>query len=115
MYTKTKPTRVGRIVNLDMPDILKYYNSVIRSILHYYSFADNRSSLGTIIHGLKNSCALTLRSKNKLPSRAAVFKKFGSLLTYKEVLTDKNCVKYERSYSVTIPSNFKRQREAANL
>lgn len=35
----------GNLVNLDHPDILKYYNSVLRGIHNYYSFAKNRVSL----------------------------------------------------------------------
>lgn len=103
-----QPTRVGRVFNLDMPDILRYYNNIIRGLLNYFSFADNRSSMGTIIHGLKHSCALTLRSKFKLPSKAAVFKKFGPLLTYKENTTDKRGVKSEKTYHLNVPSNLRR-------
>jgi group II intron reverse transcriptase/maturase len=102
------PTRVGRIFNLDMADILRYYNSIIRGLLNYYSFADNRSTLGMIVHGLKHSCALTLRSKFKLESRAAVFKKFGPHLTYTEVVTNQKGVMTEKKYSLFIPDNFKR-------
>lgn len=109
-YSKKKkaPTRVGRIYNQDIPDILRYYNSIIRGILNYYTFADNRATLGMIIHGLKHSCALTLKGKLKLPSRAAVFKKFGPKLTYRERITDKKGQLIEKKYQLDIPSNFKR-------
>jgi group II intron reverse transcriptase/maturase len=106
--SKFKPTRVGRLINLDMPDILRYYNSIIYGYLNYYTFADNRSSLGMIIHGLKHSCALTLKMKFKLPSRAKVFHKFGSNLTYTEVLTDSKGKMTEKKYQLRIPSDFKR-------
>jgi group II intron reverse transcriptase/maturase len=71
------PTYVGRCVNLDHEDILRYYNSVIRGILNYYSFVNNHKSLGSIVHGLKFSCARTLALKYKLRYASKVFSKFG--------------------------------------
>lgn len=38
----------GNLINLDHPDILKYYNSVVRGIQNYYSFAKNRISISRI-------------------------------------------------------------------
>ena len=105
---KYNPTRVGRLVNFDMPDILRYYKQVIDGYLNYYTFADNRASLGMIVHGLKHSCALTLKSKFKLRSRAAVFKKFGSKLTYTEVIKESEGRATEKKYMLNIPNNFKR-------
>ena len=74
------PTFVGRCINLDHSDILRYYNSVIHGILNYYSFTNNHKSLGSLIHGLKFSCARTLALKYKLRYASKVFKKFGSTL-----------------------------------
>jgi hypothetical protein len=102
------PSRVGRVYNLDMPDIIKYYNSVIRGTLNYYSFADNRSSLGMIAHGLKHSCALTLKGKFKVASRAAIFKQFGPLLTHTEVVKNQNGVMSEKKISLYLPKDYKR-------
>lgn len=48
--------------------------------MNYYHFADNRKSLGSIVHGLKLSCGLTLALKYKLRTLAKTFKKFKSLL-----------------------------------
>lgn len=81
---KIVPTALGRVVNLDHSDILRFYNQKIRGILNYYSFADNAKSLGMIVHGMKHSCALTLGLKLKLRERAKVFKKFGKYLECKE-------------------------------
>ena len=75
---KFVPTYVGRCVNMDHEDILRYYNSVIRGILNYYSFANNHKSLGSLIHGFKFSCARTLALKYKLRHASKVFRKFGS-------------------------------------
>jgi hypothetical protein len=74
------PTFVGRCINLDHADIVRYYNSVIQGVLNYYSFANNRKSLGSFVHGLKFSCARTLALKFKLRHASKVFKKFGSTL-----------------------------------
>jgi group II intron reverse transcriptase/maturase len=97
------PTSVGRLVNLDHPDILKFYNQKIRGILDYYSFVDNAKSLGIIIHGLKHSCALTLALKLNLRHRAKVFKRFGSFLEFKKEGT--------QSVKLFIPGTFRRTGE----
>jgi group II intron reverse transcriptase/maturase len=77
---KFVPTKVGWLINLDHADILRYYNSVIRGILNFYSFANNRKSLGSLIHGLKFSCARTLALKYKLRFASKTFSRFGSKL-----------------------------------
>lgn len=74
------PTKVGWLINLDHADIIRFYNSIIRGNLNYYSFANNRKSLGSFIHGLKWSCARTLALKYKLRLASKVFRKFGSKL-----------------------------------
>jgi group II intron reverse transcriptase/maturase len=74
------PTKVGWLVNLDHVDILRYFNSIIKGTLNYYSFANNRKSLGSLVHGLKFSCARTLAIKYKLRFASKIFKKFGSRL-----------------------------------
>jgi hypothetical protein len=71
------PTKVGRCINLDHQDILRYYNSVIHGVLNYYSFANNRKSLGSFVHGLKLSCARTMALKYKLRHASKVYRKFG--------------------------------------
>lgn len=38
----------GNLINLDHSDILKYYNSVLRGIQNYYSFAKNRVAIARI-------------------------------------------------------------------
>ena len=79
-HSKFVSTRVGWLINLDHADIIRYFNSVIRGNLNYYSFANNRKSLGSFIHGLKWSCARTLALKYKLRFASKVFRKFGSKL-----------------------------------
>jgi group II intron reverse transcriptase/maturase len=74
------PTSVGRCINLDHQDILRYYNSVIRGVLNYYSFANNRKSLGAFVHDLKLSCARTLALKYKVRHASKIYRRFGSKL-----------------------------------
>jgi group II intron reverse transcriptase/maturase len=90
------PTKVGRCINLDHQDILRYYNSVIRGVLNYYSFANNRKSLGSFIHGLKLSCARTLALKYKLRHASKIYRKFGPKLKSPD-----------GSVELYIPSTFK--------
>nr|YP_007890105.1 putative reverse transcriptase [Pleodorina starrii]AFY64375.1 putative reverse transcriptase [Pleodorina starrii] len=79
--TTLRAKGLTRMVNLDHADIIAYYNAVIRGILTYYSFADNRSSLGSIVRYLHMSCARTIALKYKLRYMSKAYKKFGSLLT----------------------------------
>lgn len=78
------PTALRSMVNMDHHTIVQLYNAVIRGLLNYYSFADNRKSLGALIHGLKMSCALTLALKYKLRTASKAYKAFGSLLACQE-------------------------------
>lgn len=95
-HGKFNPTNVGWLINFDHADIIKFYNSVIRGNLNYYSFANNRKSLGSFIHGLKWSCARTLALKFKLRHSSKVFRKLGSKL---------KCPK--TGVQIFIPNSFK--------
>ena len=64
---------------MDHADIVRYYNSVVRGVLNYYSFAD-RKSLGSVARALHMSCARTLALKYKLRFAAKIFKKYGKYL-----------------------------------
>lgn len=81
---KVVPTALKRMVNYDHSDVIRFFNSKIRGILNYYSFVDNAKSLGTLVHGLKHSCALTLALKYKFRERSKVFKKYGKYLECKK-------------------------------
>nr|ACD85984.1 putative reverse-transcriptase protein [Volvox carteri f. nagariensis]ACX84835.1 putative reverse-transcriptase-like protein [Volvox carteri f. nagariensis]ACY06074.1 putative reverse-transcriptase-like protein [Volvox carteri f. nagariensis] len=80
---KVKATAKRNMVNMDHADIIMFYNSMINGILNYYSFADNRSSLGSIVRLLTHSCALTLALKYKLRTAAKAYHMFGTNLTCK--------------------------------
>lgn len=77
---KFVPTKVGRLINLDHADIITFYNANIRGILNYYSFVNNRKSLGSFVHGLKHSCARTLALKYKLRFASKAYRRFGGKL-----------------------------------
>ena len=97
---KFVPTSCGRVVNLDHADIIRFYNQKIRGVLNYYSFVDNKKSLGSFVHGLKHSCALTLALKFKLRHRSKVFKKFGKALKCPETEVE-----------LYIPKSFRRDQK----
>lgn len=77
---KIIPTRKTAWRNLELVDIVSKYGSVWRGILNYYSFADNRSQLNLIQFILHHSCACTIGDKQRLRSRAKVFRKWGKTL-----------------------------------
>lgn len=100
------PTFVGRCINLDHSDIVRYYNSVIRGVLNYYSFANNKKSLGSFVHGLKFSCARTLALKYKLRHASKIFKKFGSKLKCPDTGTElfiPHTFKATKKFSCNVP------------
>jgi group II intron reverse transcriptase/maturase len=68
---------ISHMIHQDHYTILQFFNSKIRGILNFYSFAGNRSSLHKIFWILRQSCALTLARKLKLRTMRKVFKKFG--------------------------------------
>lgn len=74
---KIIPTRKTDWRNLDLVSIVTKYGMVWRDILNYYSFADNRSQLNLIQFILHHSCACTMGDKQRLKSRAKVFRKWG--------------------------------------
>lgn len=74
------PVGLKRLQNTSHSDIISYYNAVTCGILNYYSFTDNRSSLGSVVRILHMSCARTLALKYKLRDMSKTYKKFGSSL-----------------------------------
>lgn len=116
--TKLIAKRLTRMVNLDHADIIAYYNAVIRGILTYYNFADNRSSLGSIVRYIHMSCARTLALKYKLRHMSKAYKKFGTLLTCKETgvsLFKPSTLKRTRQFNLSQPVTLERlERSWAN-
>jgi len=98
--SKLMGTARKSLVNLDHADIIMYFNAIINGLINYYSFADNRCSLGSIARLLRESCALTLALKYKFRTQAKAFKRFGKELSCP--LTDK---------SLKIPSSLPRIRD----
>jgi len=73
-----------RRTNREHPDILTYFNAVVRGIRNYYSFAANRSNLSKVVWMAWKSCALTLAKKFKRKTIKKVVDKFGKELEHKE-------------------------------
>jgi len=73
------------LINLEERDIVNRYSSIIRGLLRYYSFVNQRSDLWPVVSIYRKSCALTLADKLKLRTAAQVFKKFGPNLSIKDI------------------------------
>ena len=69
--------RYSRMQNLDIPDIIRYFNSVFRGIWNYYSFTDNSSGLKHVWWALEQSLAFTLSGKLRLTGIHKIFKIYG--------------------------------------
>jgi hypothetical protein len=78
----------GNLINLEHPDILRYYNSVIRGVQNYYAFSRNRTDVARIGWLIKESCALTLARKFKLKTLKKAFETFGKDLSFKTTKND---------------------------
>lgn len=77
------PISVSKLIALDHADIVNYYNSIIRGIINYYSFVDNKMSLSSVVRYLRYSCGLTLAKKYKLRTLKAAFSEYGENLACK--------------------------------
>lgn len=75
-----RATADRRIATLSVKQIVSRYNLIIRGLLNYYSFINQKSDLWVVLILLRKSCALTLAFKLKLRSAARVFAKFGKSL-----------------------------------
>jgi group II intron reverse transcriptase/maturase len=95
------------ISGLPEKDIVNRYSSIIRGILEYYSFVNQRSDLWPVISLYRKSCALTLADKLNLRSAAQVFKKFGPFLSIKNI-TGKEVTKLYYPESLKTKVDFKR-------
>jgi Type II intron maturase/Reverse transcriptase (RNA-dependent DNA polymerase) len=98
---------ITKWIFLDHRSIILRYNAVIRGLLNYYSFVDNKYCFHTLINlFLVHSCAKTIARKFRLGSRAGAFKKFGFHL--KSPLEGKL-----KGISLHIPKDYKKT--SANL
>lgn len=77
-----KPKAITKWIYLRPENIISRYNAVLRGILNYYSFVENRNLLQRIVWILRFSACFTLSRKWNI-SPTKVFKKLGSQLTIK--------------------------------
>jgi group II intron reverse transcriptase/maturase len=77
------PKAINKWIYLTAVEIIRRYNVVLRGILNYYSFVDNRNMFQRIVWILKFSACFTFSRKWNISS-AKVFKKLGSQLTVKD-------------------------------
>jgi hypothetical protein len=77
-----KPTRCGRLVHLQVQDIITHYRQLENGLRSYYGKCSNFGHFSARIHYiLKYSCALTICSKLRLRTLRKTFKRFGANLT----------------------------------
>nr|YP_010183833.1 hypothetical protein LI437_mgp36 [Coccidioides posadasii]QVG61956.1 hypothetical protein [Coccidioides posadasii] len=82
---KLVPNAITRWIFLDHRSIILRYNAVIRGLINYYSFVDNKYSFHSIINFfIHHSCAKTLARKLNLSNRAQAFARFGRYLSSPE-------------------------------
>jgi hypothetical protein len=94
----------GNIIQLDHPDILRYFNSVMRGIFNYYCFVNNMKQLAHIMWLLEESCCMTLMKKYRLKTMRQAYHKFGKDLGYD--ITDKKG--NIRRIKLAVPASYKR-------
>lgn len=79
--SKLMPNAITKWIFLDHRSIITRYNAVIRGLINYYAFVDNKYSFNSIVNlYLHHSCAKTIARKLNLPNRAQAFSKFGRFL-----------------------------------
>ncbi|AKO77651.1 hypothetical protein EN12_23750 [Vibrio cholerae] len=76
-------------------EIVERYNSVLRGILNYYSFAYNRSELQSVHYILKFSLAHTLANRRRTSISKVLKAGKGSPTAYKETKEGTKVVKFE--------------------
>ena len=64
-------------------ELVTYYNSVLRGILNFYTFAANRARLGRVVFTLEKSLLLTLASRRKCSGKQVWRKGGGKITAYK--------------------------------
>jgi len=106
---------ITKWIFLDHKSIILRYNAVIRGLLNYYCFVDNKYSFHSIINFfIHHSCAKTLARKLKLRNRAQAFAKFGRYLEYPKegelksikLLTEKNFKKNTKLLTKYVSSSI---------
>ena len=94
--------------------IVDRFSSIIRGILQYYSFVNQRSDLWPLVSLYRKSCALTLADKLKLRTASQAFKKFGPFLSIKDI-TGKVITKLYYPESLKTKISFQRGRASIDV
>lgn len=99
-----------------LPDkqIVIRFSSIIRGLMEYYSPANKRSDLWSIVALYRKSCALTIADKHKLKTAAAVYKKYGPNIKVTDPVKKKETVLF---YPTTLKTtgNFKLGKKDVSL
>lgn len=79
----------GNLINLEVQEIIAYYNSIRRNFYKTYKICKNRKNLSYILWILEESFVLTLARKWNLDSMKKVYDKLGSKLVYTKTINNK--------------------------
>jgi retron-type reverse transcriptase len=76
---KGRPSSVARLMTLTVPELVKYFRSVLCGYLTYYQCVDDFKSVKSRFYWyFKYSLVSTIKAKLKLEGRGKVFKRYGS-------------------------------------
>nr|WRI02247.1 hypothetical protein [Acanthella acuta] len=92
------PRAVTKWIYMRPEEIITRYNAVMRGILRYYSFVNNRNMLQQIVWTLRFSACFTLARKWNISPRK-VFRKLGGHLTVKTPM---------RKFELALPKDLKK-------
>lgn len=101
-----RATSCRKLASLEDKQIVQRFSSIIRGLIEYYSPANRRSDLWSIVALYRKSCALTLADKHKLKTAAKVFKRYGPNLKISDPLKKKETILFYPTTLKTI-ANFK--------
>lgn len=96
----------NKLSSFDDKQIVQRFSSIIRGLMKYYSPANRRSDLWSIVALYRKSCALTLADKHKLQTAAKTFKQYGPNLKITDPVKKKETTLYYPD-SLKTSLNFK--------
>ena len=109
-----RATSCRKLSSLEDKLIVQRFSSIIRGLMEYYSPANRRSDLWSIVATYRKSCALTLADKHKLKTAAKAYKRYGPNLKISDPIKKKETVLF---YPTTLKTtvNFKLGKNTISL
>nr|QIJ45981.1 hypothetical protein [Calonectria ilicicola] len=112
---KWKPKSIATFIPLEDSDIILRFNTIIRGILNYYSFVDNRQKLTKLSFIIKECLRKTLSRKHKL-NKTQFISKYSKMIA----VTRRNSIEVKRIWFyepklIKEPMNFLGSKEYNNV